>query len=274
MKKSQLKLNEQIDLGSIIIGDQKPCVIVAEAGVAHFGSLEKCFKLVDLAKSSGANAIKFQIYDIDSFISRKSKKWFSRMKEKSLNNDDFLEIKKYCKKKKILFFLTPHDEKALSFTEKMDLPLLKIGSGEVQNNSFIKKILSLNKPTIISTGMYDEDDLNDLIKIIKKQKNKNIAILHCVSSYPTKSEEVNLNVINEYKEKIQGIIGYSDHTEGHEVCILAVAAGAKIIEKHITLDFNIPNAQDWKVSCGPNDFKSFVNKIRSVEKILGLKKKK
>ena len=118
MQKSQLKLNEQIDLGSRIIGDNNPCFIIAEAGVAHFGSLEKCFKLVDLAKNSGADAIKFQIYDIDSFISRKSKKWFSRMREKLLNNDDFLEIQKYCKKKKILFFLTPHDEKALSFADK------------------------------------------------------------------------------------------------------------------------------------------------------------
>ena len=104
MVKSQLKLNEQIDLGSRIIGDNNPCFIIAEAGVAHFGSLEKCFKLVDLAKSSGADAIKFQIFDIDSFISRKSKKWYSRLKEKILNNDDFMKIQKYCKKKKYFSF--------------------------------------------------------------------------------------------------------------------------------------------------------------------------
>lgn len=271
---SVLRLNKQIHLGSRIIGDKKPCFIIAEAGVSHFGSLEKCFKLIDLAKNSGADAVKFQIFDIDSFISIKSKKWYSRMSEKVLTNNDFLKLQKYCLKKKILFFLTPHDFNALDFVIKMKLPLIKIGSGEVQNNLFIERIFSLNKPTIISTGMYSEDDLSKLISIIKKQKNKNIAILHCNSTYPTKLDEINLNVIDSYKQKISGVIGYSDHTEGHEICKLAVAKGAKIIEKHITLDFNIPNAQDWKVSCGPDDFKSFILGIRNVEKALGYEDKK
>ena len=251
------------------IGDSEPVFIVAEAGVSHFGKIEKCFKLVDLAVSAKADAVKFQIFDTNSLIAKKKSKWFNRMKSRILSIDDYIKVDQYCKKKGIIFFLTAHDESSFDKLKLIDPPVYKIGSGEIKNLSFIKKILCNKKPVFISTGMHTFNDVKSIIELCKINSCKKIVFMQCTSSYPTKIEDLNLNVIDTYKSKIKSIVGYSDHTDGIEASLLAVAKGAKVIEKHISLDFNVKNAQDWKVSCGPNDFSLFVKKIRKAEKMLG-----
>lgn len=266
---------KRILIGKKFIGENEPVFIIAEAGISHFGEIEKCFKLVDLALEAKADAIKFQIFDINSFISIESKDWYNRMKDRSLGISDYEKVQKYCIKKKIIFFLTAHDEKSFKEVIKLNPLLFKIGSGEVQNIGFVKSILkSCDKPVLYSTGMHSINDIKQVVRLCEKMKKKDMVFMQCTSTYPTKLKNVNLNTIDFYKDKINSIVGYSDHTEGMDVPMLAVAKGVKVIEKHITLDFNIKNAQDWRVSCGPKNFKEFVLRLRKVEETLGSYEKK
>jgi len=139
----------------------------------------------------------------------------------------------------------------------------------VNNWPYLEKVASLGKPVILSTGMYSFDEIEKTIDIFKQSGNKRLALLHCVTAYPVPPEEVNLRAIQTLRERFGTIVGYSDHTAGCHFPLAAVAMGAKVIEKHISLDFNIPNAQDWKVSCGPNDLGRLVSDIREIERGLG-----
>ncbi len=252
--------------------NQNKVYIIAEAGVAHFGSLKKAKNLVDLAVNSGADAVKFQSYTTKDFIYQKFTQWFDRYKEKEVNFSFLKEIKKYCKKKKIEFLCTPHTESTLTWVKKLNIPMIKVGSGELANFEFLKQIIKQKKHIIISTGMHSKKDMINLKKFFLTQKYYNVSFLRCISSYPTSDEEINLESFNQFKKIFRDFkIGYSDHTN-HDLAILgAVVLGAKIIEKHIALDFNVKNAQDWKVSFNEKRFKDMVNKIRHLEKILGKK---
>ena len=244
--------------------------IIAEAGVAHFGSLKKAKKLVDLAANSGADAVKFQSYITKDFIYHKFKEWFRKYEEKEVDFSFLKKIKEYCKKKKIEFLCTPHTESTLSWIKKLDVPIIKVGSGELGNFEFLKKIIKQKKHIIISTGMHTRLDMINLKKFFLKQKYSNVSFLRCITSYPTNNKDINLQSFNQFKKIFKNFkIGYSDHTN-HDLAILgAVVLGAKIIEKHIALDFNVKNAQDWKVSFNELRFKDMVKKIRQLEKIMG-----
>ncbi len=256
-------------IGGKMVGEGRSVFIIAEAGVAHFGSLEKALKLVDLAANAGADAIKFQIFKTDSLISNENQEWKKRLASKELPFAAFLEIQKYCENQEIMFMATAHDEQSLEFLAAMDVPVYKIGSGEVNNWSFFRKVASLGKPVIFSTGMYEMDEIRQAVGVLLEIGNRNLAVLHCVTSYPTPPYAVNLNAIQTIKNELGVITGYSDHTEGFHFPLAAVALGAKIIEKHISLDFDVPNAQDWKVSCGPDNFHLMVDQIRDVESGMG-----
>ncbi len=251
------------------IGDDCPVFIIAEAGVAHFGSLDKAKRLVDLAVKAKADAIKFQVFKTDALISKESEEWRNRMRTRELPFEAFLKIQAYCNEKKIVFFATAHDEPSLEFLDSLDVPAYKIGSGEVSNWSFLEKVASKKKPVILSTGMYTLEDIGEALKVIAKTGNPDIAVLNCVTSYPTSPAEVNLRAMDTIRNKYNVIVGYSDHTQGFHFPLAAAALGASIIEKHITLDFNVPDAQDWKVSCGPEDFPEMVKQIREIEAGLG-----
>lgn len=261
--------NQKINIGNKQIGAGKSVFIVAEAGVAHFGKISKAIELVDMAIAAKADAIKFQIFDTEELVSLSSIEWKKRLKSRELPYVKFKEIAEYCKEKGIIFFATAHDVKSLDYLVTLDPLVYKIGSGEVGNWEFIQNTLSLGKPVFVSTGMYDWNAIHKLIKCIEKSRNRNVVLLHCVTSYPTPVSEVNLKTIHELKEKVGCIVGYSDHTEGWHIPLAAVVLGAKIIEKHISLDFNVKNAQDWKVSCGPNNLKLMIDQIRQVEKCIG-----
>ncbi|MCB2181371.1 MAG: N-acetylneuraminate synthase family protein [Desulfobulbaceae bacterium] len=264
-----MKFNRQFSIDGREIGQDCPVYIIAEAGVAHFGSIDKAFKLVDLARQSGADAVKFQIFQVDELIAAESKEWRERLATRCLPHEDFYKIQSYCREQGITFFATAHDEASLEFLSKLDVPAYKIGSGEVDNWPFLAKVASLGKPVIFSTGMYTLAKVEEALNAIAETGNKDIALLHCITNYPAPADEINLRSIAELHKRFEVITGYSDHTRGIHFPLAAVALGAKIIEKHITLDYNIPNAQDWKVSCSWDDLPQLVEQAREIEKGLG-----
>ena len=261
--------DDKFEIAYHSVGKDSPCFVIAEAGVAHFGSVDKAKKLVDMAVLARADAVKFQIFDIDRMISSEAQEWKERLGDRCLSGHEFRRIKEYCDEQEIIFLATPHDEYGLDQLNNLDVPAYKIGSGELGNWSFIEMIAKVGKPVILSTGMYQLTDVHKALEVFEKVGNRKIALLHCVTIYPAPPEELNLNVISLFKKTFGGVIGYSDHTEGSHIPLAAVALGADIIEKHISLDFNVPNAQDWKVSCGPDSFIEFVQQLRDVECSLG-----
>jgi len=256
-------------IGDTYVGLDEPVFIIAEAGVAHFGKLEKAFRLVDLAVDANADAVKFQTFRAEDMISRSSYEWQERMRSKELRASEFRKIRDYCREKDIIFLSTAHDERSLDILSDLDVVAYKIGSGEVNNWEFISKVAAHEKPVILSTGMYDMKDIGEALASIAATGNTQLAVLHCVTSYPAAPQDVNLHSIGAISEEFGVITGYSDHTKGNHFPQAAVALGAKIIEKHISLDFDIPDAQDWKVSCGPHDFPLLVSQIREIEEGLG-----
>lgn len=261
--------SRKISIADRGIGEDCPLFIIAEAGVAHFGDIEKAALLVDLAADSGADAVKFQVFNADEFISNESSDWKERYRSKELSHKDFIEIQTYCEDKGIIFLATAHDEPSFNFLDRVDVPAFKIGSGEVKNWSFIERVAAKMKPIILSTGMYTMDDIGEALRVIQSTGNRDIVVLHCVTQYPTPPKDVNLRAMEAIRKAYGVLIGYSDHTQDFHFPLAAAALGAKVIEKHITLDFNIPNAQDWKVSCGPENFPSFVRQLREIELGLG-----
>lgn len=255
-----------------MVGESSPVYIIAEAGVAHFGSEEKAYKLVDLAAEAGADAVKFQVFDVDAMIAKELGDWKERLGSRQLPYQAFERIQSYCREKKITFFATAHDEPSLDFLASLSVPAYKIGSGEVGNWPFFKRIASIGKPIIFSTGMYQIDQIGEALDIIESSGNQEVAVLHCVTRYPTPPNEVSLGNIDLIHDIHNVITGYSDHTEGYHIPLASIGLGARIIEKHITLDFNIPDAQDWKVSCGPDDLGKFVNEVREIEAALPSRK--
>lgn len=268
-----IKYSREFSIADRQIGYNHPTFIIAEAGVAHFGSIDKAKRLIDMAVEAGADSVKFQIFKTDELISAESNEWRNRMKSRELPFEAFRDLKIYCREKNIIFLATAHDELSLEFLHTLNVPAYKIGSGEVRNWPFIENVASHKKPVILSTGMYTLDDIGSALHVIKKTGNPDIAVLHCVTSYPTSPGDVNLNTMNTIREAYDVIVGYSDHTEGFHFPLAAVALGACLIEKHISLDFNVPNAQDWKVSCDHHNLSSMVRQIRDIEAGRGTGKK-
>jgi N-acetylneuraminate synthase/N,N'-diacetyllegionaminate synthase len=263
------EFSRQITIADRIIGEGRPVFIIAEAGVAHFGSLDKAKALVDLAVKAGADAVKFQIFDTHALISQAAPDWIARLKSRELPYEAFEEIAAYCRAQGIIFLATAHDAPSLAFLRTLNVPAYKIGSGEVANWAYIAETAALGRPVILSTGMYRFEDIGQALKQFRAQRNPHLAVLHCVTQYPTPSEAVNLRAIQTIADTFGVISGYSDHTAGFHFALAAVALGAKIVEKHIGLDFNVPNAQDWKVACGPETLKPMIDQIRAIEAGLG-----
>ncbi len=252
------------------VGAGAPCLVIAEAGVNHFGSMEKAFRLVDMAVEAGADILKIQHFHTDRLIGDSAADWRDRMRSKELSEADILRIKEYCDQRDILFLCTPHDDWALRFlNDEIGLPAFKIGSGEVENWPFLAQVAQCGKPIILSTGMYRLEQIREAIQVLAENGCPALSILHCVTSYPAPPEAINLRVMDEIRAFFPGPVGYSDHTAGTAVPLAAVARGANVLEKHITLDRDVPNAQDWKVSCDPSNFATFVAQIREIEASLG-----
>ena len=251
----------------------KKIFIIAEIGNNHEGNFNIAKKLIKAAADSGVDAVKFQTFITKDFVSSDHPS-FERLKKFEFTHQQFLELKRFANKKNLNFISTPLDFKSANFL-KRNCKIIKIASGDNNFYDLINIFLNYNKQLVISTGMMNNDTINDLIKFIKKKSGnkflkKNLCLLHCISSYPAKDNSLNLMSIKYLSDKYKEInIGYSDHSVGYDACITAVALGAKIIEKHFTLSNNFSNFRDHKLSLNPADMKIMVKKIRKVEVQLG-----
>jgi|TARA_B110000037_G_scaffold220167_1_gene287104 N,N'-diacetyllegionaminate synthase len=253
-----------------IISQNNPTFIIAEVGVNHEGNYLNCLRLVNEANKAGANAVKIQLAKAEINYKANSKS-FKIYKKSELNKKEIVKLYAYAKKKKILLFATC-DEYYFQFVKRLNQKLFKISSSQAQDLNMISKINSIQRPMLISTGMNTSTDIVELIKFLNKLKNKKIILMHCVSKYPLKINDVNLDMLNFYKKKFAGIIGYSDHTSGIKACVYAVLKGARVIEKHFTLD-NKKSGYDHKISLNFSNFKKMVLEIREAEAAIGTVKK-
>ncbi len=261
-------------------------LIIAEAGVNHNGSVNKAYKLIDAAKLAGADVVKFQTaipsevmiptagkakYQKTNNLDKETQ--LSMAKKIHLKLNKFSKIKNYCIKKRIKFLSSPFDDLSLKELIRLKVDTIKIPSGEITNIPFLENIGLTKKKIILSTGMSNIKEILFAIKILlnKGVKKKKISILHCNTAYPSPFEDLNLNAIKILKKKLKLKIGYSDHSIGIEGSIAAVACGAEIIEKHLTLNNNL-KGPDHRSSLNPADFKYMVKCIRNIEKSFGAKK--
>lgn len=244
--------------------------IIAEAGVNHNGTLKLAKKMVDIAKDSGADAVKFQTFKTEDLVvqNRMRRAQFEMLKRFELTEKDFGILNDYCKKKRIMFLSTPFDSKSAQFLYKLRIPIFKIASGELTNVPLLRQIALYNKPIILSTGMSTLKEVKEAVDVIYATGNKKLILLHCTSNYPAKYEDVNLKAMDALKKEFNVVVGYSDHTQGIEVSVAAVAMGARVIEKHFTLDRTLPGP-DHKASLEPDELKRLVSAIRNIERAMG-----
>ena len=259
-------------------------IIIAEAGVNHNGSLEMALQLIDVAVAAGADAIKFQTFKAEKVIAVHAPKagyqkettgsdesQLEMVKKLELDEAAHIQLYQYCQIKGILFLSAPFDLESIDLLKRLGLEIFKIPSGEITNLPYLRKMGALKKRLILSTGMADLDEIKDALDVLSEAGTslESITILHCNTEYPTPFEDVNLRAMLTIQNAFPGIsVGYSDHTSGIEVPIAAVAMGATVLEKHFTLDQNLPGP-DHKASLEPDELKAMVQAIRNIEKALG-----
>lgn len=261
----------------------KKCFIIAEAGVNHNGEIHKAFELIDAALEAKVDAVKFQTFQADALVNKAA-----QMAEYQMNNLGYsdsqhkmlkklelpvtvlYELKEYAEKKGLLWFSTAFDTQSIDFLEEMDIAVWKIPSGEITNLPYLQKIAKINKPIILSTGMANLSEIETALQVFLDagRNREEICILHCNTEYPTPWNDVNLRAMPVLGSTFGTEYGYSDHTNGIEVPIAAVAMGAKVIEKHFTLDKELPGP-DHKASLEPLELKMMVDSIRNIEEALG-----
>lgn len=275
-----MKRQNIIKIGTRTVGDGQAVFVIAEVGVNHNGSIAMAKKLIDAAKAAGADAVKFQMCDPAEMVVHDAPK--AAYQEKSAGKEshyDMLErlyfgveehkeLKAYAKGKGIVFFSTPFSIKDARELIKLKMPAMKVGSSDTNNLPQLRVIASAHVPIIFSTGMSTLKEVKASLDAIRKAGGKEIVVLHCTTAYPTKDEDVNLRAMVTMHNALGLPVGYSDHTPGTDVAVAAVALGACMIEKHITLDKALPGP-DHFASLEPKEFTSLVQAIRRTERILG-----
>lgn len=256
-------------------------LIIAEAGVNHNGDIETAKELALVAKECGADIVKYQTVDLDSIVSKDApmaeyqknntgtvesqKDMLSKL---ILSYDEFVELKRYCDEIGIEFLSTPFELKSVEFLENLGCSKWKIPSGEITNYPYIARIAKTKKPIILSTGMSTIEEVEECVELLRRYGAEDITILQCNTQYPTEYEDANVKAMITLKEKFGTKVGYSDHTRGVIVPVMAVALGASVIEKHFTLDKNM-QGPDHKASLEPTELKEMVLAIRNAERALG-----
>ena len=255
-------------------------IIIAEAGVNHNGSILTAKALIDAAHESGVDYVKFQTFKADKLVSKSAvqaeyqkrnigesdNSQFNMLKKLELSHENHVELIEYCRQKEINFFSTAFDVEGLEYLDSLGFTMFKVPSGELTNYPYLKKLAEIGKPVILSTGMANMDEIEAAIEVLSSGKlsKSEITVLHCNTEYPTPYEDVNLAAMNLIQKQLSVNVGYSDHTLGIEVPIAAVALGAKIIEKHFTLDRSLPGP-DHRASLEPSELKAMVSAIRNIE---------
>lgn len=259
----------------------KHTYIIAEAGVNHNGNFQLAKQLVDAAAESGADCIKFQTFVPENIVSRYAEKsdyqkrntessesQLSMLQKLTLTSEDFYKLAEYAVFKKIDFCSTAFDDISIQLIHELKCKFWKIPSGEVTNLPYLLKIAQYNEPIMMSTGMCNMKEIADAVKIIREITNAPLILLHCNTEYPTPFEDVNLSAMRTLNQKFHCPVGYSDHTTGIEVPIAATALGAAVIEKHFTLDRNLPGP-DHKASLEPGQLCEMVKAIRNIDSAIG-----
>ncbi len=241
--------------------------IIAEIGINHRGDVNVAKKLIESAARTGVDAVKFQTYLTEKRAPKNNKEIFKILKDLELPFEAFKELKDYSKNCGVDFFSTPFDKESVEYLEKIETDLYKIASFDVVNHLLLKEVSKTGKPVIMSVGMSNLSEIENAYNILIKGTNS-IAILHCISSYPTPEESSNLSNIYEIQKRFNCVVGQSDHTNDIKVPIYAAAAGAQIIEKHFKIDENF-ECIDSPVSITEVQMKKLVNEIRKLEKIFG-----
>jgi len=260
-------------------------LIIAEAGVNHNGSLELAYKMVDEAKKAGADVVKFQTARAENVISKSARKaeyqkettgadesQLEMVRRIMLPYEDFPPLKAYCDKVGIRFLTTPFDVESIHAVSSL-VDTWKVPSGEITNLPYLIEIARMGKPVILSTGMSDLEEIRKAVRLLEEYGAGRICLLHCNTQYPTPYEDVNLRAMETLHREFGMEVGYSDHTPGIEVPIAAAAMGARVIEKHFTLD-RAMEGPDHRASLEPHELKAMVHAIRNIEKALGTGEKK
>ena len=263
-------MSSQIEILNKTIGKNSLTFVIAEIGINHNGNLREAIQLISAAKEAGADAVKFQSYTTDKRV-KKDSPLFDILMKCELSHENQKELFDVAKHIGIIPFSTPFDEESIDFLESINCPAYKVASFDTVNKQLLRKLRGTNKPIIMSTGMTSIDELGEAwIELGGKKDGSGckLALLHCISSYPTPIDEANLAMISLLKNLHGGPVGYSDHTIGVEIPIMAVISGAQIIEKHFTLDKSL-SGPDHAMSADPETLKEMIQGIRRAEIILG-----
>ncbi len=272
---------QKVRIGNHHIGNSEPCFIIAEAGVNHNGDINLAKKLVDAAKEAGADAVKFQTFRAEDLVVKGAEKaeyqkmstgtdesQFDMLKKLELTERDFAELFSYAQGKGIIFLSSPFDMASVNLLDELGVPAFKVGSGEITNFPLLEHIAGKNKSIILSTGMATLEEVGEALQVLQKAVARDIVLLHCVTSYPTKIEDMNLNAMETLRSAFELPVGLSDHSLGITIPIAAVALGARVIEKHFTLNRSL-SGPDHQASLEPDELKQMVKAIRDVERAMG-----
>lgn len=270
-----------------MVGDGHPVFFIAEAGVNHNGSIDLGKKLIDIAVDARADAVKFQTFTADELNTKTAPKstyhiettgidsdqsWFDLLKTQEISVEMHVALIDYCIEKNIIFLSTPYGVKSADLLEKFNVPAFKIASTDTNNIPLLKHIARKGKPMILSSAMATMEEVELAVSTVRNIGLDKIAILQCTGNYPSKLSDSNLRVIKTYKEKLNCIVGYSDHTPNFINPIVATAIGAKVYEKHFTIDRSLPGP-DHRMSLSPEELKQTVKVIRKTEVALGSSEK-
>lgn len=275
----------KVRIGDRMIGQREPVFIVAEAGVNHNGKVGLAEKLVDVAKVSGADAVKFQTFRVCKVVTKYAEKadyqkqtgakesQYEMLKKLELASEDIKKLFDYAKRTKITFLSSAFDEESVDLLDHLGVSAFKVASGEITNFPLLRYIAEKKKPIILSTGMSTYEEIDEALSTLRKSGAEEIVLLHCVTSYPARIEDANLRNIETLRNKFKLPVGFSDHTLSIAVPVAAAALGAVLIEKHFTLDKNLPGP-DHKASLEPGQLKEMIAAVRETEKALGTGKRK
>uniref|UniRef100_UPI0037E740BD N-acetylneuraminic acid synthase a n=1 Tax=Semicossyphus pulcher TaxID=241346 RepID=UPI0037E740BD len=263
-----------------MIGGNHPCFIIAEIGQNHQGDIEIAKKMIKMAKECGADCAKFQKSELDYKFNKKAlerpyttknswgKTYGEHKRHLEFTHEQYRELQKFAKEVDICFTASGMDESAVEFLHELNVPFFKVGSGDTNNFPYLEKTAMKGRPMVVSSGMQSMETMRQVYKTVKKH-NQNFAILQCTSAYPLEAEDVNLRVITEYQKEFPDIpIGYSGHESGINISIAAVALGAKVLERHVTLD-KTWKGSDHEASLVPSELAELVRSVRLVERALG-----
>ncbi len=280
MQERCIQFNKSVYIGNKCIEQSGHVFIIAEAGVNHNGDMKLAKQMIDVAAEAGVDAVKFQTFKTDQLILKNVEKapyqkmttnnemsQYDMLKSLEITKEQTKELMDYCREKNIIFLSTPFEKTSLDELDELGVPAFKVAATDITNIQFLRQIAEKRKPIILSAGMCYLEEVTKALETIYCI-NKDVILLQCTANYPIQDEEANINVIRTFMDTFDIIVGYSDHSQGVGASPYAVAAGAKVVEKHFTLNKHM-EGPDHKASVTPEELRQLVSEIRRVEKYLG-----